>query len=159
MARKISRLFLVERLCWAVTGCDFVKAIPAYVRDVQLDPSRKGQLWIPLYRRLEGAAPVKAFLDEGKAEACCRRMEEEAWARINPFRHGDRPEQWTTFDAGRLRDWLLDAGLEPPAGKLNVKAWRGWYDRARDGLTELQRLRLREALDRVRFYQVSELTE
>src|SRR5262245_20867178 len=158
MAGKINRLFLVERLCWGAVGGQVVKRAPAYARDAQAHPFRKGQVYLPVYRRIEGAAPVRAFLDEAKAEARCRALEEEAWANINPFRHGDRPGQWTSFDAGRLRDWLLDAGLELPAGKLNVKAWRGWYDRVHDGLTELQRLRLREALDRVRFYQVSELT-
>ena len=133
--KKIDRLFLVEQAKWVA------------------DPFRRGK-----YLRLPGAAPVRAFLHHDKAEAKCRALDEKAWAGINPFHYGDKLADWTSLDAGRLRDWMLDLGLEPPKGKFDVNRWRAWYDEVLPGLDAAQLAKVREALDRLRFYRVSEIT-
>jgi hypothetical protein len=134
--RKIDRLYLVERLQWL------------------------GNPFVPdaFFARAAGAVPVTAFLDRDKAEARCRTLDDEKWAGINPFRYGSRLEDWTSLDAGRLRDWMLDLGLEPPPGPFRVARWRKWYDKVLPSLDEAQRARIREGLDRLRFFQVSEVT-
>ena len=53
---------------------------------------------------------------------------------------------------------LLDAGLSPPKWKLNPVVLSGWWDQHAEAMTELQRDKVWEALDRVRFYEIVETT-
>jgi hypothetical protein len=106
----------------------------------------------------DGAArPVRAFLAWDRAEAFYRRREDAAWQRINPFLRGKLAE-WTSLDAGRLRDWMLDLGLEPPAGEFHRGKWGKWFAEVQPTLSPAQRWAIREAMDRRRFFRIVELS-
>jgi hypothetical protein len=107
----------------------------------------------PVYVRLPGSTRVTLFPDAGSAEAECRRMEAVLRAAVNPFLCGQALHERTSFDEGRLRDWMLDAGLTPPA---EGEDWAGWWEKNQAGLTQLQRDRVWQACDRVRFHEVVE---
>ena len=53
---------------------------------------------------------------------------------------------------------MVDIGLEPPLGKFDAEKWRKWYDVASASVTELQKLEVRQTLDRLYFFRVTELT-
>ncbi|MGL4550179.1 MAG: hypothetical protein ACRC33_03240 [Gemmataceae bacterium] len=101
--------------------------------------------------RLPGRVRLHTFDDADAADADRAAREADVRGRVNPFRCGTALGALTTFDAGRLRDWLLDADLEPPAS-MAVKDLEAWWDAA--SFTELQRARVWEGLDRVRFHEV-----
>ena len=105
----------------------------------------------------EVGAPVKAFTDRNAAEAFRLRLERQARSGRNPFQHGHELADLTALPEGPLRDWLLDAGLTPPKWKLNPVALSGWWDHHAHQMTEIQRDKVWEALDRVRFYTVVDL--
>jgi hypothetical protein len=105
----------------------------------------------------EAGAPIKAFTDRNAAEAFRLSLERQARAGCNPFQHGHDLADLTALPEGPLRDWLLDAGLTPPKWKLNPVVLSGWWDQHAEAMTELQRDKVWEALDRVRFYTVVDL--
>ena len=105
----------------------------------------------------EGGSPVKAFTDPNAAEAFRVVLERQARAGRNPFQHGHELSDLTSLPEGPLRDWLLDAGLTPPQGELSVAVLSVWWDRHSEEMTELQRDRVWEALDLLRFYTVADL--
>ena len=43
-------------------------------------------------------------------------------------------------------------------GKFDAARWRKWYDVVSASVTELQQLEVRQALDRLHFFRVTELT-
>jgi hypothetical protein len=110
-------------------------------------------------------APVKAFTNRDAADDYCRRKEEEARGRHNPylpnpnpFRFGEGLKDQTSLPEGILCDWLLDAGLSPPrARKQGGRNWQAWWKAERVRMTSEQRNKVWEALDKVRFYRVVEL--
>jgi hypothetical protein len=106
--------------------------------------------------RLPGRTRLQSFPDPGAAQADCRRREQEARARVNPFTCGGPAlHHQTRFDEGRLCDWLLDAGVEPPDPAPGTgRAWAAWWDQAHAKWSDLQRDKVWEALDRVRFFEV-----
>jgi hypothetical protein len=156
--RKVERLYLVERVLWEVTGTRRVRKIPPYLEGQARPNPFTGKKFLPVYRR-GGQVPTRAYLSRENGEEDCRARNDAAWEGINPFHYGQKVADWSSFDQGRLRDWLLDHGLEPPAGKLGVDKWRGWYDGVQGALDDLQRRAIRQGLDRIVFFQVSELTE
>jgi hypothetical protein len=109
-------------------------------------------------RRIPAADVVATFPDRAAAEAECRRLEAEAREGADPFLLGG-PALWyqTSLDSGRLNDWLLDHDVpvpkKPPAGH---QAWHRWWQRERGTLSERQRADVWEALDKARFYAVTE---
>jgi hypothetical protein len=105
----------------------------------------------------ELGAPVKAFTDPNAAEAFRRGLERQERANRNPFQHGQELSELTSLPEGPLRDWLLDAGLTPPKAKLNLAVLSGWWGHHEEEMTELQRDKVWEALDRLRFYTVVDL--
>jgi hypothetical protein len=158
--RKKEPLFLVERVVWAFVGMRDVKAIPTSLAKMARANPFSGGRSLPLFGRGEGRIPLRAFRDREAAGQHREELEGAAWVGINPFHYGGQVRDWTGFDEGRLRDWLLDHGLDPPAGKkVTPDRWRGWYDEIHDTLDDLQRRAIRQAMDRVVFYQVSELAE
>jgi hypothetical protein len=89
----------------------------------------------------------------GPAENERRRLEAEARSVINPFLCGRSLSERTCLDAGRLNDWVLDLGLAPPSRRKS-RNWAAWWKRERKTMSEFQREKMWEALDRVRFYEV-----
>jgi hypothetical protein len=165
----LARVYLVERITWVVARACPVKEVPPLLEGpARTNPFKPGEFFLMFYKRArQGGMPVKAFLDAGAALAYCQQRERELRPRRNPFHYGERLSDWTSLDAGRLRDWMLDVGLDPPAVKAGrvrlvrkeLDAWRAWYDRIRPALSEIQILKVWEALDQVRFYRFIELTE
>jgi hypothetical protein len=107
----------------------------------------------PVYVRLPGSTRLATFPDAEPAEAECRRLEAAVRAAVNPFACGQATHERSSLDEGRLRDWMLDAGLSPPE---DVSAWAGWWAEAGAGLSEFQRERVWQACDLVRFHEVVE---
>jgi hypothetical protein len=160
--RAYDTLYLVERLHWsAMYGQAALPASGELPPGWRRNPFLPGQCFVPFRKRSEGAGgyPERAFLDHDRAAAYCRRREREARAGANPFRHGERVADWSSLDHDRLHDWLLDAGIDPPVAgeRSRPDPWRAWWDLCQDQLTELQREKVWEALDKVRFFRVVEL--
>ena len=64
-----------------------------------------------VFLRLPGVTRLRSFASEKKAEALRQEMEEQARARVNPFRCGNVGlSDKTSLDSDRLHDWLLEAG-------------------------------------------------
>jgi hypothetical protein len=148
------KIYLVQRWDWRVLNAEDVKAGDPRT-DVLENPHEAGRWEIVTYNRSddEGGIPVRAFRDRGAAEAFAREQEEARRAATNPFRYGWRMESRTSLDDGRLRDWLLDAELEPPGNKGEAvpekvqAAWWKWWLRVRGRLTEQQQQTAARALN------------
>src|SRR5262249_55264011 len=132
------RHFVVERLNWRPYD------------DPGYRPSATAKRKVGAWARLPGSERVASFGDSHDAEADCRRREEEARRGINPFACGGPLCYLTSLDEGRLRDWMLDAGLTPPEPGFKG-GWRVWWDQHHEDMTDLQKAKVWEALDKVRF--------
>jgi hypothetical protein len=108
-----------------------------------------------------GGTPVKLFVDREKAEAFREKQEEARRQKVNPFDYCSTLDDCTSFHPNVLRDWLLDAGLTPPTptSKNDLKTWKVWWNRSNKTMTEQQRAKVWEALDRFCFFEVIELTQ
>jgi len=100
--------------------------------------------------------PVTAFLSRKAAQAEADRLELEARARANPFCYDTDLEDRTSMPEGVFRDWLTDAGLEPPIVHQDYD-WADWWEWHSAGWTEQQRQKVWEALDYLHFYLVVKL--
>ncbi|HEX3151912.1 MAG TPA: hypothetical protein VHR66_27820 [Gemmataceae bacterium] len=106
---------------------------------------------------LPGVDVGGTFDDRASAESAARVQEWDFRRRVNPFHFGGPALHYQTgFDAARLFDWCLDHGLDPPALTADSGPWETWWDAHKQGFTASQRAALWEALDRVRFFRVSE---
>jgi hypothetical protein len=131
VAGKKEKVFVVERHNWRCYG--------------------------PGWARLPGTTRVQSFPTYEEAEADRCRRDAAARGQVNPFRCGGPALHYqTSLDEGRLHDWLLDAGLTPPKPGRKGRDWAGWWQKARRGMTALQREKVWEALDKVRFFEVVE---
>jgi hypothetical protein len=107
--------------------------------------------------RQPGEVVVASFATIDEASADRRRREEEVRKTVNPFACGPAVNHWTHLDEPRLRDWLMDHGVEPPApGKDGSTPWATWWTKTRKKLSADKRAAVWEALDRVRFFAVAE---
>jgi hypothetical protein len=131
------RHFVVERLNWR--ACE------------EESRGRKVAAWA----RLPGSERVASFDDIDAAETDCRRREEEFRREVNPFACATALCYLTSLDEGRLRDWMLDAGLTPPKGS-GAEAWRAWWAKATKTMNVIQRAKMWAALDRLQFFRVVE---
>src|SRR5262245_42466585 len=61
-----------------------------------------------------------------------------------------------SLDAPRLHDWLMDAGIEPPTEPPDHSAWVEWWRASVHKWSAEQRAHAWSALDKVRFFTVSE---
>src|SRR5262245_43443949 len=114
-------------------------------------PAARGYLLLP------GADRVESFADRADAEATWREREWELRRCINPFRCGGPFLHYqTSFDAARLHDWFLDAGLESPGAISASEPWASVWDREQTLMTDAQRAAAWESLDRIRFFRVTE---
>jgi len=100
--------------------------------------------------------PVVAFTSRDAADAEAARREREARDDRNPFTHGKSIEQRTSMPEPVFCDWLGDAGIDPP-GIDEDSDWAEWWHAHAAGWTPLQREKVWEALDLVRFFRVVEL--
>lgn len=106
------------------------------------------------FRRLPGSVRVACFQDAATAEADCRQCERTARAGVNPFTCGGPAlHHLTSLDEGRLRDCLLDAGLDPPEPDV---PWGQWWAEHSPAMTALQQAKVWQALDKVRLFRVVE---
>jgi hypothetical protein len=116
--------------------------------------------WYPGYggglTRLPGDTAVASFATNDEAVIDARRREEEARKQVNPFACGSALHYLTHLDEPRLRDWLMDAGIEPPEPKKDGKTnWAEWWKKQHRKLSAEQRAAVWEALDMVRFFTVA----
>lgn len=100
--------------------------------------------------RLPGTVDVAAFDTRAEADAECERREAEARGAINPFTWGDGLFDVTRLPARPLTDWLIEAGLSPPA----ADAWRPEQPAWWNGLEEEQRAAAWPAFDKLRLHAV-----
>lgn len=107
--------------------------------------------------RHPGAVRVAAF--DAFADASAFRWAEETRARaaVNPFAGAlGCPAEQSHLPEPLLHDWLLDHGVEPPAPAAGRRDWAGWWAESAPGWTDAQRAAAWEALDKVRFFRVTE---
>jgi hypothetical protein len=108
-------------------------------------------------RRTVRTTPVASFATFDEAEADRRRREEERRATENPFLLGGASLFYqTSLDGPRLHDWLMDAGIEPPAKVKGHATWAEWWDKSSREWSAEQRAHAWAAMDKVRFFAVSE---
>lgn len=146
MAKKKPPFYLIEEKAWESNEVD--ETVPG------------GAAF--LYTETGGGAPCLLCITEAAAVEECERFERNLWSERNPFCFGKEWDDWTSLDGGRLHDWLLDAGIEPPVWRddlADASNWRVWYAESASRWNELQQRKLWEGLDRVRFFRVVELWE
>lgn len=100
--------------------------------------------------RLPGSNVVAAFETADAADAVCRNREMEARGFVgNPFRLSP---PHTSMPDPVFRDWLADHDLTPPADG----DWVYWWDATAPYWTDRQSAAVWQALDRFRFFAVTE---
>ena len=149
--------FVVSRVNWRVAGYDRA------------------------FARLPGETRVAAFGDFDAAEADRATREEAARKLVNPFRCGTVWADRSRLPEPVFRDFIKDAGLEPPAivapafdpssprylPGVRIKhlidtqatefpTWADWWDTTAPTLSAELVARVWEGLDRVRFFQAEE---
>lgn len=114
----------------------------------------------------DAGTPLKAFRDPAKATEHCQALERKHRAKANPFDYGNPYrglDEVSSLDADRFHDWLLDAGIDPPAQarakSFTLEGWSKWWAKSKKSLSEYQQAKVWEALDKVRFYSVIELDQ
>jgi hypothetical protein len=156
-------LYAIEKVLWQQGGQ--LVSVPegqAPPPGARPNPFKPGSFHVQLFTPdpAGGAEVLKVFADCERAEEECRKLESKARAGANPFRYGGMKD-WTSFDTGRLHDWVVDLGLSPPRparrGTALADTWWPWWDANVATMSEWQRARMWEALDRVRFHRVVEL--
>jgi hypothetical protein len=111
----------------------------------------------PYTRRLPVAEPVAAFDTFDAAEMYRRELEAAARDGENPFRFGGASVFFqSSLDGPRLHDWLMDAGIEPPASELRHSDWRDWWNAFAHTWSADQLAHAWAAFDKVRFFDVAE---
>lgn len=108
-------------------------------------------------RRTVAAVPVASFGSFEEAEADRRQREEERRKTENPFEYGGPSLFYqTSLDGPRLHDWMMDAGIAPPAGLKGHATWVEWWRLESREWTAEQRAHAWAAMDKVRFFTVTE---
>lgn len=111
----------------------------------------------PYTRRLPGEAVVDTFETFDAADDHRAALERDARAGENPFRFGGGSVFFqSSLDGPRLHDWLMDAGIEPPASELRHADWRAWWVAFAHTWTEEQLAHAWAAFDKVRFFDAVE---
>lgn len=107
--------------------------------------------------RRPGEVAVVSFATFDEADAERAKREDELRKRVNPFECGDAVHYWTHLDEPRLRDWLMDHGIEPPKAKKDgTTNWSAWWKKNQKQLGAEKRAAVWEVLDKVRFFAVRE---
>jgi hypothetical protein len=109
----------------------------------------------PYTRRLPVVDFVATFGTFDEAEDRRRELEADARDGENPFRFGGASVFFqSSLDGPRLHDWLLDAGIDPPASELRHSDWRAWWDAFAHTWNPDQLAHAWAAFDKVRFFEV-----
>lgn len=109
------------------------------------------------WRRQPGEIAVASFATFDEAERECAKREDGFRKHVNPFECGTAVHYWSSLDEPRLRDWLMDRGIDPPkAGKDGKTEWAEWWKQNHKKLSDEKRAAVWEALDKVRFFAVRE---
>jgi hypothetical protein len=145
-------LYLVQEILWEVA---FDSWEPIWIFDEQEDQGGFGpEEGTFVCRDPQQGRPVKLFADKDAAIEFCQECEEEAGKVRNPFLHGDL-EDLTSMPPGVFRDWLLEAGIDPPEPTPIDDAMTVWCNWWRESdLIDEQRDRVWEALDRLQYFMV-----
>jgi hypothetical protein len=106
--------------------------------------------------RRPGEVAVASFDTREAADAECAAREAAFREAVNPFDCGPAVHCWTHLDEPRLRDWLMDHGVDPPKPQKGVTDWTGWWKKSQKKLGAAGRAAVWEALDKVRFFAVRE---
>jgi hypothetical protein len=111
----------------------------------------------PYTRRLPTAEPVESFGTFDAADEHRHILESAARESENPFRFGGASVFFqSSLDGPRLHDWLMDAGIDPPASELRHADWRDWWNAFAHMWRGDQLAHAWAAFDKVRFFDVSE---
>jgi hypothetical protein len=97
-------------------------------------------------------AEVAGFESFDAAEADRTLREAAVRLKMNPFECGPLPAV-TTLPDPILRDFLMDAGVEPPAAGV---PWADWWTATRATMSDEHQVRVWRAADKVRFFEVTE---
>lgn len=104
-----------------------------------------------------GAVAVASFATFDEAAVECARREVDFRTNVNPFDCGPAVHCWTHLDEPRLRDWLMDHGIDPPEAKKDgTTNWSAWWTKYQKKLGAEKRAAVWEVLDKVRFFAVRE---
>ena len=116
--------------------------------------------WAQLYsgemRRRPGEVALASFDAREPADAECAKREAAFREAVNPFACGAAVHYWTHLDEPRLRDWLMDHGIDPPEPKKGKTDWAAWWKKGHKALGAEKRAAVWEVLDKVRFFAVRE---
>lgn len=107
-------------------------------------------------RRRPGEVALMSFDAREAADAECARREAEFREAVNPFACGTAVHYWTHLDEPRLRDWLMDHGIDPPEPKKGKTEWAAWWKKNHKALGADKQAAVWEVLDKVRFFAVRE---
>ncbi|MFO0880181.1 MAG: hypothetical protein U0840_22765 [Gemmataceae bacterium] len=137
-------IYLVLERHWVLSGCgeDVQPGDPR--RDVRPNEYNPEVIELVQYTINPNTLgrPIRGFRDRDRAEAYRLEQQRERQAWTNPFRYGSRMSDRTRLDDGRLRDWMLDGGLNPPSPtaeeKIEViaRCWNKWWLKLRPSLTD-----------------------
>jgi hypothetical protein len=119
-----------------------------------------GQDWRPYSDGLV----EKVFLHRTQAERYSLECERSAWQHrdeFHPFHeHPNEVRELkdvTSLDEPVFCDYLRDLDLEPPEPSPDWDRWYRWWEELLPQLSPIQRLRLCEAMDLVRLYEIIEV--
>ncbi len=107
--------------------------------------------------RRPGEVAVASFDTFAEADAERAAREDGERKKVNPFACGDAVQYWSHLDEPRLRDWLMDRGIDPPEPKKDKTTdWPAWWKKHQKALGSEKRAVVWEALDKERFFAVRE---
>jgi hypothetical protein len=104
---------------------------------------------------LPGETVVASFETVEEAEADRRVREAAARSKVNPFECGPL-RLLTHLPEPVLRDWLQDAGVDPPGPEYGTPGWAEWWHDRHAAMSVVQREKVWEGLDKLRFFDVAE---
>ena len=109
------------------------------------------------YVRLPGATTVAEFDTHDEAAAYRWAAEQAVRHAINPFRCGLDLADLTHFPGFAFRDYLLDDDVKPAKSDSYAQVrWDVWWEKHSANWSDDRKARIWEALDKVRFHEVTE---
>jgi hypothetical protein len=109
------------------------------------------------WSRQPGEVAVASFATSEEAETERAKREKEFRKKVNPFHCGKAVHYWTHLDEPRLRDWLMDHGIDPPEPKKDgTTNWSEWWKKTGKKLSADKVAAVWEVLDKLRFFAVRE---